>query len=204
MLIPSLVPLTALGTGEGVDLASHVGGGVLGASIGLALFWRFAVTTRPRAAELVGRALGLLGVALLAASAYGVRARYGRHALARFLIPERELPHGVEEIRADADRLVREYPRDPRARLFRALSAMDARDAELAEHQLRAALEDRPMLASFSPEFEARVRTFLTQTLLSQGKASAARDAAQPLCNQGPGAVPEAWRQQGLCPPKAP
>jgi rhomboid protease GluP len=201
--IPSLVPLAALGTGDGIDLASHIGGGLLGVVLGFGLLALPSDATRSLASQRAGRALAVLSVTLLGASGYAVQASYGRHALVRFLIPESEVPRNVEDLHEDAARLVRDYPRDPRARLFRALSAIDARDNARAENELRVALDDRPMLQSFSPEFEARVRTFLTQTLLSQGKAAEARVAAQPLCNQSPAAVPEAWRIQGLCPRQA-
>jgi membrane associated rhomboid family serine protease len=200
MLIPSLVPLTASSSGEGIDLASHLGGAAFGTTIGGALF----VLARSGAGAVLqaraGLALALAGAALFALSAERVRADYARHALARFLMPESVVPKNVDEIHEDAARLVRDYPRDPRARLFHALTAIDASDPTLAENELRVALGDRPMLASFSPEFEARVRTFLTQTLLAQGKTQEARDAARPLCDQGAAAVPEAWRTQGLCP----
>jgi rhomboid protease GluP len=199
MLIPSLVPLTAASSGDGIDLASHLGGAALGTVVGGALLAGARAGAADVTRKHAGRALALASVALLSVSAYRVHSAYGRHALARFLMPESELPKSVEQIHEASARLVRDYPRDPRARLFHALSAMDAADTALAENELRVALADRPMLASFSPEFEARVRTFLTQTLLAQGKAREARDAVQPLCEQGPGAVPEAWRAQGLC-----
>ncbi len=201
VLVPSLIPLATVRTGGRIDFAGHLGGAAAGACAGALLLATWARSSpRPRFAG-AAAAIALAGVALFAWSGLQAAVRYPRYAVLGQLIPRDQLPRTDADVISRASALVERYPRDPRARLYRAVAYLDAKDARSAEAQLRAALQERELLeVHFSRELEVIIRSVLARSLLAQGRAAEAREAAKPACRSGPdGATPEQLRPLGVC-----
>ncbi len=201
VLVPSLIPLATVRTGDRIDFAGHLGGAAAGACAGALLLATWARSSpRPRFAG-AAAAIALAGVALFAWSGLQAAVRYPRYAVVAQLIPRDQLPRTEAEVISRAAALVERYPRDPRARLYRAVAYLDAKDARSAEAHLRAALQEREVLEGhFSRELEVIIRSVLARSLLAQGRAAEAREAAKPACRSGPdGGTPEQLRPLGVC-----
>jgi hypothetical protein len=117
------------------------------------------------------------------------------------LIPGNDLPKSDAELKARSTGLVARFPRDPRARLFRAAALLDAHDNVGAERELRAGLSEEEILKTqFSPELESRLRTMLALVLLDEGRSAEARTVAQSLCAaSASGPLREALDKGRLC-----
>jgi rhomboid protease GluP len=201
VFIPSMIPL-AVHSGPRIDFAAHLGGAVVGGLLGglvLATWPRTA--PRPRFAG-AAVALALAGAVVLGWSGQQAHAAYGRRALARFLIPDEQLPKTDDEIASRARTLASVYPRDPRGRLFHAAVLLRANDPPGAEAELRKALAEKELLQLyFTPELEVALRSTLARALLAQSRTEDAKREAQPVCHAGPGgAVPKRLEPLRLCP----
>jgi len=201
VLVPSLIPLATVRTGGQIDFAGHLGGAAAGACAGALLLATWSRSSpRPRFAG-AAAAVALAGVALFAWSGQKAAVRYPRYTVVAQLIPRDQLPRTEAEVISRAAGLVERYPRDPRARLYRAVAYLEAKDARSAEAHLHAALQDREVLDfHFSRELEVIIRSVLARSLLAQGRAAEAREAAKPACRSGPdGGTPEQLGPLGVC-----
>lgn len=102
------------------DHASHAGGALAGAMLGVLILLSWDVgTRRPRwARAALATALGLAALTFLSIP----RAGFGDVALARLTIPQEQLPKTDAEWFARSAELVRQYPRDPRSHLAHAVA----------------------------------------------------------------------------------
>jgi hypothetical protein len=132
----------------------------------------------------------------------GAKMPASRYSLGRFLIPREQLPKTDDDLAARALTLVSTYPRDPRARFFRALALSRANDHAGAEAELRRGLAEKELLQNyFTRDLEVLLRSALAQTLMAQKRVEDARREARPVCNAGPdGSVPELLKPLELCP----
>ena len=201
VLIPSLIPLATTATGHHIDFAAHLGGALSGSVMGLAMLktWR-EIDPLPRFVKLAA-ALSLAGLVAFALAFVPVARNFHSYVLGALLVPGNELPKSDAELKARSADLVARYPRDPRARLFRAAALLDAHDAVGAERELRAGLSEEEILRTqFSPELEARLRTMLALVLLDEGRSAEARTVAQPICAaSASGPMREALDKGRLC-----
>jgi len=207
MLLPSLLPLAWHRGGESIDVASHLGGALMGALCGGLLLktWRAAEPLpRFRGAALAAVLAGAVALAFGLASAPGARAESLRLAsYANLLIPEVELPGSEQQLLDAAADLVARYPRDPRSYWF--LGVRLAREGELsaAEAELRSALAETEILDNYfeDRQLEITLRSLLAMILLERGQPEEARGAAAPVCSAGEaGKVPEALQALDVCP----
>jgi rhomboid protease GluP len=200
MLIPSLIPLFAAGSGGGIDYGAHFGGAITGIAVGGAVLLTWPRDLAASRLLPVARVVAALSVLVFAFAGYEVYATQDTYRLAAGLIPNAMLPKTDADAAARADALVRDYPHDPRSHFYRALARMDT-DAPGAERELRKALAEKDVLATeFKPEFEVELATYLAQTLVTEGRPDEARLAARPYCHSGPGgAVPEDLHTLGMC-----
>ena len=201
VFIPSLIPL-AVRSGERVDFAAHVGGALAGALLGVLLLTSWPRTApRPRFAG-AAVALALCAVAVFAWSGRRAQALYPRYTLGRFLMPKEQLPRTDAEVAARSLTLVSTYPRDPRARFYRAAALARAHDEAGAEAELRIGLSEKELLQHyFKRDLEVVMRAALARSLLAQKRDEEARREAQPVCHDGPGgSIPEELQPLRVCP----
>src|SRR5262249_24319839 len=120
VLIPSLLPLAGALQGHQVDYAAHFGGAVGGAAMGallLSIWSRQEALPRFRP---VAAVIGIIGVVSLAYPARAVLLDYQTTTFTALLIPPEQIPKSSAELKAHADELFAQYPRDPRLRFQRA------------------------------------------------------------------------------------
>jgi rhomboid protease GluP len=196
ILIPGLLPLAT--HGGNVDFGAHLGGAVAGALGGLAL-----LVTWPRDAEhpRAGIFAAVVAAAGFAYLGYGwtqVAADYdhskkvwtAQERLERnpdLLLPDAELPYGMEAMQRDVPRMLDKHPRDPRLRYDMALVHLKENDLSAARANLEAALADEEalkMLANPDP-FEVDIRYLLAAIHEEEGNADLARQAVEPRCALG-------------------
>ncbi|HAR45658.1 MAG TPA: hypothetical protein DCS05_05650 [Nitrospiraceae bacterium] len=117
------------------------------------------------------------------------------------LIPGNELQKTYSELKTRSADLVARFPRDPRARLFRAAALLDTRDPAGAELELRAGLREEEILKTqFTPDLGLRLRTMLAFTLLAEGNSAEAKAVALPICASSvSGPLREALDKGRLC-----
>ena len=103
------------------DHASHLGGALTGAVLGVLVLLSWdAGTRRPRwGRPALAVAFGLAALPFLSIP----RAGFGDVPLARLTIPQEQLPKTDAEWLARSTELVRQYPRDPRSHLAHAVAA---------------------------------------------------------------------------------
>jgi rhomboid protease GluP len=201
VLIPSLLPLTSALKGVKVDYAAHFGGAFGGVTLGLILLmiWpRADAFPRLRAVAIAAALAGLAGAAYAATP---VRQNYRAYEFQAALIPQNQIPTNDAAARAQSADLVKRYPRDPRARLIRGATLIQARDLPGAERELRAGLAEETLWPSgFSGELSHRLHTLLAVVLAETGRAGEAKEVAKPACNAlSSGPMRQLLDQQKLC-----
>jgi hypothetical protein len=199
VLFPALIP----SAGGGMDLNAHLGGfmGGLLAAFLLLICWPEKEERMP------GRSLSaLVAGALLALTALAFAASeksFTRYAEpGRALIRPQDLPKSEADMTARSYELVQEYPKDPRAHLFRGLFFLEKRNLADAEPYLREALrlgENNPVMTPF---FTNWTRALLALDLDLRGRRPEALSFARPAC--GALKTRDRWRtmlkERGLCP----
>lgn len=193
VLVPSLLPL-AMTFGGKIDYASHLGGAIAGALVGLFLLRTWPRTDplpRFRPVALAIAAGGLLTLAWGAVRIAGTLPEYAAAATARqyleHLIPDAELPRDDPDMFARAEDLATRYPRDPRARLANAYRLATTDQLAAAETEVRAGLAEPDIATAISPEraLEIELRLLLAKLLLHQNRPAEATTAATPVCTLG-------------------
>jgi rhomboid protease GluP len=204
-LLPALLPLGA--AGSQVDYGAHIGGAIAGALMGFVLSESWPESSARPAFERFAAALAAAG-ALAAAAAFALIAvHYSGYASAAalrpVLIPQSELPQSEDDSIARSAELVDRYPRDPRARLFRAIYFLEQRDASDAERQLRLGLAENDLLKDLSPQIEKSLRLVLALDLVIERRTPEAKAVAESVCQ---GAIPPEYiklrgllKEHGVC-----
>ena len=189
-LIPSLIPLASHRQSGRIDFAAHFGGAIVGLLVGFVLLkiWpRDAERPRFQAASV---ALAVVSVLCLASSlvlAYGrfrILTVTARASAADLLVDDSSIPEDLSVAKRDVDVWGAGHLHDPRVRFYRALRLLDEKNDIAAHVELRAALDEREILAlAFSNgELEGAIRATLSELLLHQGMRDEARRAAEPVC----------------------
>ncbi len=187
VLVPSMLPIVTAVTGERVDFGAHLGGALGGAFVALVMLglWPRAAAL-PRARWLAA-AIGLAGLAAVVLTAWKVDGAFlkaQREAgLRGLLIPDSQFPSTEADWKAQGAALADRYPHDPRPRLFRGITLLDAGDLAGAERELRAGLADVQTLRDvLPPRVEVLLRTNLAMALADEKKTAEARTVAEPVC----------------------
>jgi len=122
--------------------------------------------------------LALTGTAFaLSASGYADYARPGLD-----LIPPERLPKEAEAMKADSLALVEQYPKDPRAHLYRGLYLLEQQDVADAEPYFRDAARlnvARPAMSRAAEDWNTALLAF---TVRAQRRDEEARAIVAPLC----------------------
>jgi rhomboid protease GluP len=178
VLIPSLLPLAT-----GVDYASHFGGAIAGSLAGLCLMARWPKdSAHPRLGPLA-KVLAIVAIVAFVSSSLISFRQYKDYDIAAFLIPDDTNPDSNAAGMAQAEALVRDYPRDPRGHLYRAMGFAEQRMHELAVAEMRIALQEKLILQTqFRPEFEQILHTYLAAILLDMGKIDEAKLEVAGIC----------------------
>lgn len=208
--VPALVPFGHAASSVHVDYGAHLGGAVAGGVLGLLLLrvWRDHLPLPERRAAAAGLA-ACLAVAFAAAGLAATLRFPARAAAAAELIPDGRLPHDAAGFAATADRLLAEYPRDPRSHLLAATQLMRRNDLPAAIAELRTAL---PLVAAhpfgLPPPLGNVIRATAAMALYAEGNRAEAAAMALPACTPAPGAALAPHLAQnltglGLCPKPA-
>jgi len=187
ILVPSLLPIATTGFERGhVDLGAHLGGAIIGGTLGAVLMKRWPRSEVDAPWQKPALIAAGIGVLAFVAASIQVPRHYETYALSTVLAPQDELPEKLADTTPDKlDALAKKYPRDPRVHFFRALLALagDDQDVPLAERECRAALADDAVLKTqFSPMLEERITGLLAHVLAGTDRADEARKLAAPIC----------------------
>lgn len=185
ILAPALAPLAAT---TQVDVAAHGGGAFVGLVMGMLLLRRWPPErTMPRDCKPAALLTVLGTVAALGAFVLVAR-NFESYRLAVQLIPNDILPRTDQEADSQAEKLIRLYPRDPRARMMMARVLINHDDLTGAESLLREGLADRDILATlFTRDTEWKLRAMLASVRLEQGDRAEARLLTREICIKGGG-----------------
>jgi rhomboid protease GluP len=205
-LLPALLPLGAA-TGTQVDYGAHIGGAIAGAAMGFLLSESWPEASLRPAFERFAAAFAAVATLAAAAALTLLAAQYSNYASAAtarpVLIPQNELPRTEDDSIARSADLVDRYPRDPRARLFRAIYFLERRDASDAEQQLRLGLAETDLLNDLSPQIEKSLRLVLALDLVIERRKPEAKTVAESVCQ---GVVPPEYnklrsllKENGIC-----
>jgi rhomboid protease GluP len=205
-LLPALLPLSAAGASQ-VDYGAHIGGAIAGAAMGFLLSESWPESSSRPAFERFAAAFAAAGTLAAAAAFALIVVHYSDYASAAVsrpvLIPQSELPLNEDDSIARSADLVDRYPRDPRARLFRAIYFLEQHDASDAERQLRLGLAETDLLNDLSPQIEKSLRLVLALDLVIERRTPEAKAVAQSVCK---GAIPPEYnklrsllKENGVC-----
>jgi len=181
-LFPALIPTMASG-GAVVDINAHFGGCIAGTAIAFVMLiaWNDEEESPPArrvAAVVAGLWLALTGTAFaLSAPGYADYARPGLD-----LIPPEKLPKEAEAMKANSLALVEQYPKDPRAHLYRGLYLLEQQDVADAEPYFRDAARlnaTRPAMSRAAEDWNTALLAF---TVRAQSRGEEARAIVAPLC----------------------
>ena len=185
-LFPALMPAVAHG-GAVTDINAHLGGCLAGTCIAFLMLitWNDESETVPGrslAAVIAGFWVAMTGWAFAAsAPTYVAYARPGLE-----FIPPGRMPKDIEKLKADSLSLVDDYPKDPRAHLFRGLYLLEQEDVSDAEPYF----PDAARLGGTSPvmtrEFQDWNRALLALAVRAQHREQEARTIVAPLCADPP------------------
>lgn len=168
VLIPSLIPLTASGT-EHIDFGAHIGGALSGGAAGFAMLKIWNPTSPLPGFIGFARIFSVIGILIFALAFVPIVQHHHQYVLGGLLIPDHELPTSNAEAKSRSLEIVTQYPRDPRARLFRAIDLLEAEDLVGAEREIRAALAEEEILKNhLSPELESDLREILQYILFTK------------------------------------
>jgi rhomboid protease GluP len=199
VLIPSLLPHVSKSGSMSIDLGAHLGGAATGALIGFFLLKNWSAENPLPKFRTFAMSILAAGVAALAVSSLAAREGYRQQVLALHLVPQDRLPNGEAAWLNQSEALVRQYPRDPRVRLARALKLVQTHDLPEAEQELREGLSQEEILRILSPELATSTRAMLALVLHDQNKPGAP-DIAQTVCDKATEGMIKIMRQKGLCP----
>jgi rhomboid protease GluP len=183
VLIASLLPLLPAIGGMQVDYGAHLGGAIAGAILGLILYalWdRTELYPKLRSLALI---ICVVGVAGAAYAGYMTRDFVGKMDALSRLIPESEIPASDAKWVASAEKLMHDYPDDPRGYFWKALAFYDRADYAKSESMVtEALLKLQPVRSAFQPILEDNMRGLLALAQVQQGHTEAAKQTAASIC----------------------
>jgi rhomboid protease GluP len=183
LLIPSLIPLGVSHGASTIDYGAHFGGAIAGAIVAAVLLsiWRNC-DSKPSLPR-VAFAIVVMGLLATSYSTAAIAYTYPKYTLQRLLIPAAEIPQGSVAIAANAPELLKKYPRDPRARLYQAITLADANDLPAAEAQMRAGLAEKDILDVLMVHgSRAELQGFLALILADENRRGEAKEFARAGC----------------------
>jgi len=200
LLIPSLIPLGAGHASGAVDYGAHFGGAIAGAIMAAMLLacWRSRDATPSRSR--VAGAIVALGLFAASYSAAANAHEYRIYNLQRQLIPAAGIPRDFAAIVAKAPELLKQYPRDPRARFYQAVTLVQAKDLAAAETQMRIALAEQDILrVLLVPTAKGHLQAYLALILTDEHRKEEGRELAKAGCLDSSESLQPALLESGLC-----
>jgi rhomboid protease GluP len=201
ILFFALVPVLTIHDGGHIDIAAHLGGMITGALIGtlLLLIWRKDQKT-PGMMR-VATALALIGTIGYAYAAVPASMEYRIYENWPKLMSNAEMPKSNAEVFTKSAELIKEYPRDPRALLYEAISYDKNNQPDKSEQDLRKALREKDVLnINFRPNFTLHLEAVLALILQEEGKNDQAMQMAKPLCSDADGdPIRDVLSKENLC-----
>lgn len=202
-LLPALLPAVTGGQGFSIDYAAHGGGALAGAGLGgiFLVFWR-KDRLRPPATWL---AFGLVFSALvvLVYGASVLKQGFGERAFAANLMPEAQIRKLDGALDASAlDRIMADYPDDPRGFLVKARTLLRAgKPADALPYAQKAVERAERFPRIFTPQFKTNARLLFVAILLDLQRMDEAQTAAAPICKERePAAAIALIKRHGACP----
>jgi len=200
LLIPSLIPHGASHGSAATDYGAHFGGAIAGVIMAAILLacWRSrdATPSLPR----VAGAIVALGLFAASYSAAANAHEYRVYNLQRLLIPPAEIPKDLPTIVAKAPELLKQYPRDPRARFYQAVALAQAKDLPAAETQMRIGLAEQDILrVLLVPTAKGHLQAYLALILFDEHRKEEAREFAKAGCLDSSESLQPALLESGLC-----
>ncbi len=187
--VPALLPLF-LGVKDHVDYHAHLGGAIVGGSIGLliAVLWT-GESFRPLHAALAGR-IAAAGLAASCIAVLFVGGQYAQRAAdVNNMIPDSMLEGDPMDAADRAFDLVRQYPDDPRGPIFVALSDLKLKHWPQAEAALRQAMKvEWPQRRDAERPMHEFAQAILAAVLSAEGRRREALALGREFCE--PGALP--------------
>jgi rhomboid protease GluP len=207
VLVPSLLPVFTAITGQRVDFGAHLGGALGGAFMTLVLLLLWPRSEPLPRVRWLAAAIGVAGLVAAMVAAWNVHGSFvkAQHdmELQAMLVPDSEFPRSDAEWKAQVDKLAARYPHDPRPRLYRGITLLEAGDLAGAERELRAGLGDAQTFKDvLPPQVEALLRTNLATTLNANRQTAEAKAIAQPICQPDRAelrSLSSRLRRLGLC-----
>jgi rhomboid protease GluP len=199
-LIPSLIPLGVSLSSGATDYGAHFGGALAGAMMAVMLLtgWR-SCDTRPSLSRVAG-AIVALGLFAATYSAAANAHEYRIYNLQRLLIPAAEIPKDLPAILAKAPELLKQYPRDPRARFYQAVTLVQANDLAAAETQMRIGLSEQDILrVLLTATAKGHLQGYLALILTDEHRKDEAREFAKAGCLNASESFHPALVKSGLC-----
>jgi rhomboid protease GluP len=186
VLIPSLIPIAASGSGMQVDYGAHVGGALGGAFMGVVLLALWPRSEALPRARWLAAAIGLTGLAAAGVTAWKVEESFRtapQETAVPMLIPDSQFPRTEADWKTRVDALVARYPDDPRPRLYRGIARIEAGDFAGAETELRRGMAGWERFKDVLPQQVGMLlRTNLADALNGNRKTAEARTVAGPVC----------------------
>lgn len=184
-LFPALIPSVTRG-GAMVDVNAHMGGCMAGVLIAflLLIVWR-EEQDHPPGRSLAAVIAGLWAAATIGAFAASAHTYVGYARGGLDYIPPAAMPKDIEAMKSDSYDLVRTYPKDPRAHLFRGLYFLEQGDAADAEPYFRDAMRIGADSPAMSRDFQDWSVALLALSVRHLGRADEARIIIKPLCDRG-------------------
>lgn len=201
ILFFALVPVVTVHEEGHIDIAAHLGGMITGGLIGLLLLFVWKKDQRTPGMVRVATALALIGVVGYTYAAIPASREYHVYENWPRLMSNDEMPKSNAELFAKSASLIKQYPRDPRALLYEAISYDQQKQPDKAEQDLRKALSENAVLnVNFRPVFTLHLRAVLALILDEEGKTDQALPMAKPLCSEDDGdPIRHALVQASLC-----
>jgi len=173
LLVPAILPVLWKTSGN-IDYWAHIGGALGGAALGLFLLKNWSSAMEPHLKS-AAATVAVAGFVLAIATTIPVAQSYPSRVA---LIPENEIPKGLEEQKKQSKRLVAAYPHDPRGHLFRAFA--HEHDIAAAEQDLRTALAEKDALRLLPPVWDSSAKALLKIILDARGNALAREGMFEP------------------------
>ncbi len=182
VLALSIVPIFFL-SGQGIDFYSHIGGALMGGLLGWLAYAVWPRQQKRPSLQPVMHVLAGIGILLCVYGGLQVQQHLAQGSrFAASLAPDSAYEDASSF--TNANKLIAQYPDDPRLYMMQGLVLLDAQEGREAEAMFRKALSfERVLQFNFKPQLRYDMQAMLVISLLMQLRETEARVMATPeLC----------------------
>jgi membrane associated rhomboid family serine protease len=188
ILILSLIPMFPVHIGAHIDYAAHLGGALAGGLAGLILLLTWRKKEGKPGFERLALVLSFAGAACFAYAVIPITQHYKVYVYGAELMPNDAMPKTDKDAALRSAELLKQYPNDPRAHMYRAIAFAQNNDYTDAEREMRTALNEKTILNNnFTPEFRTHLQALLALVLFNEGRLDEAKNEASAICIQDEG-----------------